>query len=48
MSILDCESSNPQMVDNPLLKHFVPIKDLTAENRNQMANKSRESTLEMG
>ena len=36
------------MIDSELLKHLVPIKDLTREDRNQMASKSRASILQMG
>jgi len=48
MSTLDSTLSSPQITDSEILKHLVPIKDLTPENRKQMASKSHISTLQMG
>ena len=39
MSTLDSTLSSPQITDSEILKHLVPIKDLTPENRKQMASK---------
>jgi HD-like signal output (HDOD) protein len=48
MPTLDYASSNSQVIDSAVLKQFVPIKDLSSENRTQMANKSQVSVLQMG
>lgn len=40
--------SSVTLIDHDLLKHFIPIKELTPENRNQMRKKSHVSDIQMG
>lgn len=48
MPISDSTLSSNKMIDHDLLKRFVPIRDLSPENRNQMASKCHVSVMQMG
>lgn len=48
MSYLDSSNSNQLKMNDNLLKHLLPINDLSSENRQKIANKSRVDAFQIG